>query len=503
MKFINIENNSSIPLQQIPLLPYDIFYQEVSDLLKDRNCHCVNYYAFPEKEESLRFICCLAEDVTHKILVTSFTKTADDKTPLESMAIRHEAMSVYEREMYEKYGVEFSGHPWLKPLRYPFDRYNKNSFIEDYPFYKINSHELHEVGVGPIHAGIIEPGHFRFICNGEKVLHLEIQLGYQHRGIEHLMLQHKKLFQQTLLAESIAGDTVISHTTAFVQVMEALKDIEISENTKLSRTIAAEMERIAVHTSDLSALCTDIAFQLGSSVLQGLRTVIINTFLIWCGNRFGRKLIRCGKEPYPLNPELIAKIKNNLDLFEKRYIEVVDKMFDMPSVLARFEGTGIVTNEQNLMIGVVGMAARSAGICRDIRSSHPYAGYPDIKHIPVVLEGGDVKARAKLRNLEIRQSLKYIRLMLTKYETNTGQGNVRSDRHTCLDSFAVSLTEGWRGEICHCAVTDADGSLKNYKVKDASMHNWMALALAVRDNDISDFPVCNKSFNLSYCGNDL
>jgi Ni,Fe-hydrogenase III large subunit len=143
----------------------------------------------------------------------------------------------------------------------------------------MNSHELHEVGVGPIHAGIIEPGHFRFICNGEKVLHLEIELGFQHRGIEQMLLQQDKLLQQTMLAESIAGDTVISHSTAFVQLMEALNGIEISENTKLSRTIAAEMERIAIHTSDLSALCTDVAFQLGSAVLQDFVLLLSILFL--------------------------------------------------------------------------------------------------------------------------------------------------------------------------------------------------------------------------------
>lgn len=503
MNFISIENNNTLPLQQIPLVNYAIFYQEVSTLLNDPSCHCVAYYAFPENKEIVRFICCIADDVSHKILITSFSKKSDDKSPLESLTPVNTAMHVFEREIYEKFGVEFLNHPWLKPLRYPFDRYNKDSLMGNYPFFKMNSHELHEVGVGPIHAGIIEPGHFRFICNGEKVLHLEIALGYQHRGIEQMMLQQDKLLQQTILAESIVGDTVISHCTAFAQVMEALKGIEISENAQLSRTIAAEMERIAIHTSDLSALCTDVAFQLGSSVLQGLRTIIINTFLIWCGNRFGRKLIRCGKEPYPLNPELIAKINKNLDNFEKRYIEVADKMFDMPSVLARFERIGIVTTQQSRMTGVVGMAARSAGINRDIRSSHLYAWYPNINHRPILLEGGDVKARAKLRDLEICQSLNYIRQMLARYKSNACQATGFSANKNASESFAISLTEGWRGEICHCAVTNADGSLKNYKVKDASVQNWVALALAVRDNDISDFPVCNKSFNLSYCGNDL
>jgi len=502
MAFQVVKNNSTIPLQQIPVLEYDVFFQEVLNLLKNKNCHCVNYYAVPTAE-GLKFICCIADDNENKIHVTSFIKNGDEAITLNSLTAHHKAMHIYEREIHEQYGVAFYGHPWLKPVRFPFDKKDNTLNIPDYPFYGIKSHELHEVGVGPIHAGIIEPGHFRFICNGEKVLHLEIHLGFQHRGLEELMLQDKTILQRTILAESIAGDTVVGHNSAFCNAMEALGGIEVLPNIHISRTIASELERIAMHTADLSALCTDVAFQLGSAVLQGLRTIIINTFLIWCGNRFARKLIRCGSEPYPLNAELIAKIKQNLDLFEKRYLEVVDKTMDMPSVLARFDRTGIVTHEQSRMIGAVGMAARTTGIIRDIRQSHPYASYAEIMHEPVILETGDVKARAKLRDLEVRQSLKYIRELLEKYDLGTTSKLQPDSIKLKPETFAIALTEGWRGEICHCAITTKDGALAHYKIKDPSLNNWMALALAVRDNDISDFPVCNKSFNLSYCGYDL
>jgi len=503
MSYKLIENNSAIPLQQIPVLDYNDFYKETSVLLKNEYCHCVNYYAIPESG-GLKFICCIADDKARNILVASFVRNNDETSDIESLTSRHYCMHIFEREIHEKYGIAFSGHPWLKPVRFPFDRKDANSDLGNYPFYDIKSHELHEVGVGPIHAGIIEPGHFRFICTGEKVLHLEIHLGFQHRGVEQLMLQKNSLLQKTILAESIVGDTVVGHNTAFVQAMEALGEVSMPQNTKIARTIASELERIAMHTADLSALCTDVAYQLGSSVLQGLRTIIINTFMIWCGNRFARKLIRCGYEPYPLNPELINIIKQNLDKFEKRYIEMVDKMFDMPSVLARFDQTGSVSKEQNLMIGAVGMAARTAGIERDIRQSHPYSYYNEISHEPVILEDGDVKARAKLRDIEIRQSLKYIREMLAKYDQESVTLKTKPETINLKpDMFVISLTEGWRGEICHCAITGNDGSLIHYKIKDPSLHNWMALALAVRNNDISDFPVCNKSFNLSYCGYDL
>lgn len=502
MAFQIVKNNSSIPLQQIPVLEYDVFFQEVLNLLKNKNCHCVNYYALPAAE-GLRFICCIADDNEKNIHVTSFVRNANEAITLNSLTVHQKAMHIYEREIHEQFGVQFLGHPWLKPVRFPFDKKAGAPDIPDYPFYGIKSHELHEVGVGPIHAGIIEPGHFRFICNGEKVLHLEIHLGFQHRGLEQLMLQDKNLLQRTILAESIAGDTVVGHNSAFCSAMEALGGITVSPNIHISRTIASELERIAMHTADISALCTDVAFQLGSAVLQGLRTIIINTFMIWCGNRFARKLIRCGYEPYPLTSDLISKIKQNLDLFEKRYTEVVDKTFDMPSVLARFDRTGIVTHEQSRLIGTVGMAARTTGINRDIRRSHPYASYAEITHEPVVLETGDVKARAKLRDLEIRQSLAYIRTLLEKYDQSGKTASQPQQIKLKPEMFVIALTEGWRGEICHSAITSKDGALAHYKIKDPSLNNWMALALAVRDNDISDFPVCNKSFNLSYCGYDL
>lgn len=501
MSFKITKNNSALPLQQIPVLDYKNFFEEASALLTDEHNHCLNYYAVPE-EGLLRFICSIADDTNHHILTASFLKDMHGGQALKSLTAKHYCMHIFEREIHEQYGVEFEGQPWLKPVRFPFDKKDENSDIGNYPFYGIKSHELHEVGVGPIHAGIIEPGHFRFICNGEKVLHLEIHLGFQHRGLEELMLRGKSLLQRTILAESIAGDTVVGHNLAFVQVMESLGELPVSANMHIARTIASELERIAMHTADLSALCTDVAFQLGSAVLQGLRTIIINTFMIWCGNRFARKLICCGYEPYPLNEELVNKIIQNLEKFEKQYMEVVDKIMDLPSVLARFDRTGIVSTEQCRLAGTVGMAARTAGINRDIRLSHPYSFYKELNHEPVILQSGDVKARAKLRDLEVRQSLKYIRELLPLYQ---GAAVTITPQAVRLKPgmYTVSVTEGWRGEICHCAITDDEGTLRHYKIKDPSMHNWMALALAVRDNDISDFPVCNKSFNLSYCGYDL
>ena len=503
---LKIKNGQAVSLSKIPVLEYQEFYALVLDLLQTEDVHCVNYYAFPHND-NLRFICCLADDRTQDIyLLSHIMTTGRGLLKLESLTKYIGTLHIFEREIWENFGIEFEGHPWLKPVRFPHNRYNGNLKVNDYPFYKIESDELHEVGVGPIHAGVIEPGHFRFTCNGEMVLHLEIQLGWQHRGVEHLLLEKPKLLQRTVLAESIAGDTTIGHTLAFAQVMEGLSGISVNSRLDAERTIALELERIAVHTGDISALCTDVAYQLGTAVFGALRTPLINYTQDWCGNRFGKGLIRTGGSHYSLTDELIQRLRNLLDDFEWRFKEMADKAYSLVSVENRFDEIGTVTNRQAKLIGTVGMAARMSGVKRDIRHSHPFASFSDIPYSPVILEKGDVYARYYLRRLEIEESINYIRKVLDnkRYFLSEATSPVpETNLNLSPVSISVSMVEGWRGEICHCAVTDEQGKIIHYKVKDPSMHNWKALELSLRDLEISDFPINNKSYNLSYCGYDL
>ena len=503
---LKIKNGQAVSLSKIPVLEYQEFYALVLDLLQTEDVHCVNYYAFPHND-NLRFICCLADDRTQDIyLLSHIMTTGRGLLKLESLTKYIGALHIFEREIWENFGIEFEGHPWLKPVRFPHNRYNGNLKVNDYPFYKIESDELHEVGVGPIHAGVIEPGHFRFTCNGEMVLHLEIQLGWQHRGVEHLLLEKPKLLQRTVLAESIAGDTTIGHTLAFAQVMEGLSGISVNSRLDAERAIALELERIAVHTGDISALCTDVAYQLGTAVFGALRTPLINYTQTWCGNRFGKGLIRTGGSHYSLTDELVQELRNLLDDFEWRFKEMADKAYSLVSVENRFDDIGIVTNRQAKLIGTVGMAARMSGVKRDIRHSHPFASFSDIPYVPVMLEKGDVYARYYLRRLEIEESINYIRKVLDNksYFLSEATSPVpETNLNLSPVSISVSMVEGWRGEICHCAVTDEQGKIMHYKVKDPSMHNWKALELSLRDLEISDFPINNKSYNLSYCGHDL
>jgi Ni,Fe-hydrogenase III large subunit/NADH:ubiquinone oxidoreductase subunit C len=499
-KYLTIVNNQTVPLQSIPVLSYTEFLELNTKMVQKSECHCVNYYGFL-REGRIKLICCIANDAEHVIHISSSEMEQNNLDPKSSFSAQHLSFHIYERELHENFGIRYSNHPWLKPVRYPFDRTYPDNKIENYPFYQVHSEELHEVGVGPIHAGIIEPGHFRFICNGEQILHLEIQMGYQHRGLERLFVDKRKLLQRITLAENIAGDTVVGHSTAFVNVWESLAGFSPSHDLLFARTLALEIERLAIHTGNLSAICTDIAYQLGSSVFGRLRTPLINFMQEWCGNRLSKGLIRVGKNNYFFTRELAEKLTELLDSFTPDFLEMYEEMKSLPTVLARLERTGVVTRQQAESIGTVGMTARTSGISRDIRRSHPFGLFMNMDHEPVVKHHGDVYSRIHLRKDEILQSIGYIRQWIQNIPGDEIQ--IQTLKKPEPDAFSIALVEGWRGEICHCAVTDSNGELMHYKIKDPSLHNWLALALSVRNNEISDFPVCNKSFDLSYCGQDL
>ncbi|NVN95598.1 MAG: NADH dehydrogenase subunit [Bacteroidetes bacterium] len=498
MNYISVSNNQRIDIQQIPEITYDLFFElNTGFIISHPERHCVNYYGF-KISDKIKLICCIADDNTHEIFISSCI--IGDSTTLIAFTSKLLCFEKFEREIHENFGIQYIAHPWLKPLRYPYNRFDKSKTIANYPFYSIDSEELHEVGVGPIHAGVIEPGHFRFICNGEQILHLEIQLGYQHRGIEQLFIEKKNLLQRTILAENIAGDTVVGHTTVFSHIWESLCGFQSSRDIQFARTLALEMERIAIHTGDLSAVCTDIAYQLGSSVFGRLRTPIINFMQEWCGNRLSKGLIRPGKNQFTFTQNLANRLNEVLNTFEPDFDEMCKQLFKLPSALSRFERTGVVSYDDVLSIGTVGLSARMSNLNRDVRLSHPYSLYNEFNHEPIYKRHGDVYSRVQIRKLEVKQSIEYIRKLLVNIPDYEEKAYMNSPKP---NSFAISMVEGWRGEICHCAITDDNGDFLHYKVKDPSFHNWMALALSVRNNEISDFPICNKSFNLSYCGHDL
>ena len=492
----------SVSLKDIPEVEYAALYNDLKERLKQDSYHVAHYFATPDGNR-LRFYILLLDDAAHKVMVASFSMEYYEDVALPSLTALHPALHVYEREISELYNVEFDSMPWNKPLRFPFNRRNRNSTMDNYPFYTIEGESLHEVNVGPIHAGIIEPGAFRFVCNGENVLHLEIALGYQHRGVEQAFCSTENRLRQTLLAEGIAGDSAVSHATAYATTIEKLCGKRASTTLDVERTVALELERMAMHIADTGALSMDVGYQLGQVACEALRTMTINTTQAWCGNRFGKGLIRpCGTNK-PLTAEKVEMIRTNVKEIRRRYNEVREDIKSSPTLLSRFEECGIVPKAEMQRIGGVGMAARASGVKRDIRASHPYAAYStEIAHESIVKRQGDVMSRLMIRSREVLQSADYIEQLLASY-TPTELSRPDYEAELAAEALSFSMVEGWRGEICHVAITDNKGVISTYKVKDPSLHNWLALAIAVRGEGISDFPICNKSFNLSYCGHDL
>ena len=400
---------------------------------------------------------------------------------------------LFEREIAEQCGIRPEGHPWLKPVRFP---HGSPGVTE---FFKVGGEEVHEVAVGPVHAGIIEPGHFRFQCHGEKVFNLEISLGYQHRGVERTLVggpDHRTIFYMGTLA----GDTTVGHATAYCETLEALADSDAPPRAQALRGIALELERLANHAGDLGALAGDVGYLPTASYCGRIRGDYLNMTALLCGSRFGRGLVRPGGVQFDLDEKHAAELLDRLAKAARDTEVAVKMLWSTPSVLARFEGTGSLSAEMCEQLGLVGPAARACGVERDVRNNFP-SGIYRFFHIPIsTWNSGDVFARAYVRWLEIQRSIAFIEDLVKSLPAGGIRAAVGSP---AARSIVVSLAEGWRGEICHVAITDERGRFARYKVVDPSFRNWSGLAMALRDGQISDFPLCNKSFNLSYCGHDL
>ncbi len=487
--FALLANGTSVPWADVPEWPVAELVGATGVEL-NRGARLCAWFGVPERSGT-RLVTVIAFDADNTLAVG---RSAPFCERYPSLTATHSQAHLFEREVWEQHGLKPEGHPWLKPVR-------KSSGVApaNGEFFLVNGREIHEVAVGPVHAGIIEPGHFRFQCNGEEVLHLEIALGYQHRGIEEAVLGGPHLATMSQM-EVIAGDTTIGHATAYAMVHEALAGTEAPLRTQWLRAVALELERLANHTGDLGALAGDVAFLPTQSACGKLRGDFLNLTALICGNRFGRGLVRPGGCRHDLEAGRLSSLLGRLRPALRDTDKAIAWLWDASSVCSRFEGTGAVFTEQANAIGLVGVAARASGVVRDVRFDHP-AGWHRFAQSPVaVWPGGDVFARAKVRCLEIQRSGNYLEEQLAM----PPEGEVRGELPPAApDSLAVSLVEGWRGEICHVALTDASGSFRRYKISDPSFHNWIGLALALRGTAISDFPLCNKSFNLSYCGFDL
>lgn len=407
------------------------------------------------------------------------------------------AAHCFERELHEQTGLRIGAHPWLKPIRYEAQ---SQAAMAAHPFYSVEGKEVHEIAVGPIHAGVIEPGSFRFMCHGERVHHLEIQLGYQHRGVEKLLLRGDPR-RLAPLVETIAGDSSVAHAWAHCAAIESLAACELDLESEIARAILLELERVAMHLACLAGMAADIGFLQGATTYGRLRTTAINTSLRVCGSRFGRGALRPGGVKLHALEQRGAELAVNLDLLTRDLAIINSCFLEARTVRHRLQGVGTLARAQAEALGVVGVAARASGVPIDMRDQMRHGAYRMKPIDPQLLEEGDCWARARLRIAEIDASLHFLAVMLAIHGARTAPRKPVGP--LAAGQLAIATVEGCRGEVVHAVETGEDGSLVHYKVQDPSLRNWMGLAIAMRDNEISDFPICNKSFDLSYCGNDL
>ncbi len=494
MELSSFKNCGSIALADITMLEFEDFKTTLKACVNENNCRVSVFTAYEGKLYAV-----LLDPAEHcfKAMATAVGAS------YPALTCEIPCLHWFEREIFEQSNIKPEGHPWLKPIR--FENSDKPG-VTDY--FTMQGSAVHEVAVGPVHAGVIEPGHFRFQCMGEDVYSLEIELGYQHRGIEKMLVDSPAKLHRHLV-ETIAGDSSTAYALAYDGVIAALAEkprTALSERAQILRTLALELERIANHVGDIGALAGDVAFLTTNSYCGRIRGEFLNMTALLCGNRFGRGYITYDGTAYDLPNSKLAALR---DWFERTVADFKNAwaiMANDPGVLDRFEGTGRVSGEMMREIGGVGIAARASALDMDVRRDLTNIGvYEKLVWKCAVKHSGDVIARAKVRRLEIRESIRMVRALLSWLEVAGSEfstGEAAPDKFKA-DTLAVAAAEAWRGEAVIAAFTGSNGNVKKVKVVDPSFHNWFALALALRGEQISNFPICNKSFNLSYCGHDL
>ena len=419
-----------------------------------------------------------------------------------------------ERECRDGFGIEFAGsfddrrlflhgsypegfHPLLKSVKnLPVDTNPDPGPADEYQFRKVSGEGVYQVPVGPVHAGIIEPGHFRFSVIGETVFNLEARLFYTHRGIEKLA-EGRLPAKCIPIAEAVSGDEAVANTSAFCMAVERLSAIEVPDRAWHIRTILMEMERICSHLGDQAGMLTDVAFPLGASQFAVLREELFRMNGHLTGSRFMRGMLAIGGVTRDIDVASLEGLAGFLKEFRRRYKVGLKIVLSTASVIDRFESTGVIRESLLRPLNITGPAARGSGGRVDVRVNHPYGIYDRFVPMLKPLKDGDVLSRFTIKAAEIMNSIDLIGQVIGAVP----EGPVMNDL-PIRDGYSLSLVESARGQNL-CWVWIRDGTVNRYKVRTASYCNWLALEHAVPGNIIADFPVINKSLNLSYAGTDL
>ena len=498
---------AEIPLSDLPVA--------ADAVVADLNGRLVSLFATDERAGCGRFV---LHHVWSLPRTKSFLRVVATVDPSQltfpSIAARHPAANWFEREVMDFFGLRPEGHPnpervslhddWpegARPLRKDFSQDTVVPRVagEFHPFRPVRGEGVFQVPVGPVHAGIIEPGHFRFGVAGEPVLYLQLRLFYVHKGIEK-RFEHLPWRHGLFLAESISGDTTVGHALAYCHAIERLAGITVPARARTLRVVLLELERLYNHIADIGALATDVAFTVAASRAQTQREALLRLYESLCGTRLLRGTISIGGVKWELSAPGQEALRVHLDRLEHEFDDLITLLIDSGSFTDRVDGTGILTNQAARDLGIVGMAARASGVDADMRRDHPHDAYEGVQFEVPVEDGGDVRARLMVRAREVEQSFKILAQVLQAIPETGVQGWLPPQLPA--SASALGWVEAWRGPCVHWVATDERGELSRVKITDPSFLNWPGLVNAVPGNIIPDFPVINKSFNFSYSGND-
>jgi len=427
--------------------------------------------------------------------------------PLRSIAHELPSAAWHERELHDQYGFEIVGQPDLRPLifhdNWPdgvhpmIDRVDDVPWIKrEYHFLQVQGEGIAEVAVGPVHAGIIEPGHFRFSVVGDTILHLELRHFYTHKGTEKLF-EGKSAEDGAMLAESVSGDNCIAHAVCYSQAIEDACRIEVPPRASAIRLIGLEFERLVCHVSDIGGLCTDVGFSVAAAYATRLKESLLQASTQCCGTRYWRGVVVPGGLRFDFDSARVAELAQVVVRASRDFSKIARTILETPSIQNRFETAGVLSREAARDLAVVGPIARASGMDLDVRRDHPYGGYGNYRIEVPVTHYGDVMARARIRIAEAAVSAQLIQEAARDLPDGSAFTPVASQG----DVQGFSSVESPRGELCYW-VEVRRGHVTRCHIKSPSFQNWPAMPLAVAGNIIADFPLINKSFNLSYSGCD-
>jgi Ni,Fe-hydrogenase III large subunit/Ni,Fe-hydrogenase III component G len=420
----------------------------------------------------------------------------------------------YEREVRDTFGLIPVGHPDMRRLirhehwpkgTHPLNKeFRWDTVLErvqgHYAYRHIEGEGVFEVPVGPIHAGIIEPGHFRFSVAGEPIMQLEVRHFWKHRGVEKLF-ERMSPAEGAALAERVSGDTTIGHSLAYCQAVESLMAIEAPPRARYLRSLFLELERLHNHLGDIGAMCNDTAYALPHAHCSRMKERLMQLNDRLTGSRFLRGVNCVGGVGRDLTEPQWTDILAEIDAIEPEFSDLERILFANASLTDRLETTGVLSELIAWDHAVVGVVGRASGTDRDLRRDRPFAAYGDLKPRVALYRYGDVRARMRVRMDEVHESIRLIREIQRKIPT--GPIVAQPTTEPAQGAWALSAVEGWRGEILYMVMAGEAGLIHRCKVRDPSFVNWPAIQWAVVGNIVPDFPLINKSFNLSYAGNDL